>query len=71
MKRSSYLAALLCVCLAAAQAAEVHGEITLDPRMTRKAVPPAVYDLRGMALHDKQMPKEHGAGASGALPSGS
>jgi plastocyanin len=54
MKRLAYLSWLLSTCFAAAHAAEVHGEITLEARMVRKTVPPAVYDLRGMAPHDNR-----------------
>jgi plastocyanin len=53
MERSTHLATLLCLCVISAQASEVHGEITLDTRMVKKAVPPGVYDLRGMSPHEK------------------
>jgi plastocyanin len=37
-----------------AAASEVQGNITLDSRITKKRVPPAVYDLRGMAPHEQR-----------------
>jgi plastocyanin len=36
-----------------ASASEVQGDITLDSRITKKSVPPAVYDLRGMSQGEK------------------
>jgi plastocyanin len=40
-------------------ASDVQGDIKLDPRMAKKKVPPAVYDLRGMAPAEKrQTPKD-------------
>jgi plastocyanin len=37
-----------------AAASDVQGNITLDSRITKKTVPPAVYELRGMALREKR-----------------
>jgi plastocyanin len=50
------IAAAFCLCAAGVKASDVSGEITLDTRMVKKSLPPAVYDLRGIALHDKPSP---------------
>jgi len=53
MKIFPYLIISLCLGRPAL-ASEVSGDIKLDSRLTKKKPPPAVYDLRGMAPHEKQ-----------------
>jgi len=56
MNKIAPIAVLLCVCATWVQASEVRGEITLAKEMVKKALPPAVYDLRGMAVHERPGP---------------
>jgi plastocyanin len=56
MNRIASIAVFLCVCTALVQASEVKGEIVLDKEMVKKTLPAAVYDLRGMAVHEKPRP---------------
>jgi plastocyanin len=56
MKKIGSIALLVCVFATCAQASEVRGEITLAKEMVKKALPAAVYDLRGIAVHDKPNP---------------
>jgi len=62
MNRIARIAALLSVCATWAQASEVRGEISLDKEKIKKALPPAVYDLRGMAVHEKPNPGDRPGG---------
>jgi len=56
MNKIAPIAALVGVFATWVQASEVRGEITLAKEMVRKALPPAVYDLRGIAVHEKPSP---------------
>jgi plastocyanin len=53
MNRITLISALFCVG-GAVQASEISGTITLDTRLVKKSLPPAVYDLRGMAVRDQR-----------------
>jgi plastocyanin len=66
MKCFIYLTLLLGAYVTAIPASEVHGEITLESRIVNKTVPPAVYDLRGMAPHDHRIPGK-GSGSFGRV----
>ena len=69
MKHSLYVVALVCVSTVATYASDVHGTITLDSRMAKKTAPPPVYDVRGMAMHDRSptMARARGAGRFGRI----
>jgi plastocyanin len=54
MKFFAYLTVFLFASLPGMPASEVQGDIRLDSRITKSRVPPAVYDLRGMAPHEKR-----------------
>ena len=56
MNKIAPITVLVCLCATWVQASEVRGEITLAKEMVRKALPPAVYDLRGIAVHEKPSP---------------
>jgi hypothetical protein len=47
------IAVALCLGTPGVKASEVSGEITLDARMVKKSLPPAVYDLRGIAVRER------------------
>lgn len=53
MCRLVLTAALVCLPAATVHASEVTGEIVVDRKMVRKSLPPAVYDLRGIAIQNK------------------
>jgi len=53
MKCSLNVVAMVCVFAVATRGSDVHGTITLDSRMAKKSAPAPLYDLRGMAMHDR------------------
>jgi plastocyanin len=65
MSRHTLLAAaLLCFCVRDNCASEVSGLITVQAKMARKTIAPAVYELRGLTVPDKRAVSngDHSAG---------
>ena len=53
MRRLVLIAALVCLPAASIPASELTGQIIVDRKMVQKSLPPAVYDLRGIAVQNK------------------
>ncbi len=52
MSRFLLVAALVCLHAARLPASQITGSIVVDPKTVRRSLPPAVYDLRGVAVPD-------------------